>query len=312
MDWVKVYSFDNLYQAEFIKDLLEEQGINAVIVNNRDSMLLIGDIDLYVQKGLEEKANELIEEYYGLTMIDSFIMEKPIRRYQDFIESKGISTVFKDRENPRLGFKSFELFVRNEDTDKVRPYLNADNIDGWKSVAICHREPQIRYRCLMLEDKGIETMVLKIKDASYKLQDIFLLVPDKDALLAKEMLNKLDGWLPVADFEQLHKAEIREDLLTNNGIPVIIKQDGGNFKLYVPEQDKKSAIDLILSQKKWIKLSTYNSLVEAQADQMKLQEAGINAAIVTMKDSMFLIGGYDLYVSDDNVQQALKILGTEE
>ncbi len=312
MDWVKVQTFDNLYQAEFIKDLLQEQGINAVIVNNRDSMLLIGDIELYVQKGLEEEANDLIEQYYGLTMIDSFIMEKPVRNYQAFVESKGISTVFKEREDPRFGLKAFELFVHNEDVDKVRPYIDPENIEGWQTVAICHREQQIRYRCMVLEEKDIETMVLKIKDVNYKLQDIYLLVPEKDVLLAKEILNKLEGWLPVAEFEQIHKAEIREELLTNNGIPVIIKQEGGNFKLYVPEKDKDTATDLILAHKKWLKLRTYNSLVEAQADQTKLLEAGINASIVTMKDSMFLIGGYDLYVSDDHAQQALKVLGAED
>ncbi len=312
MDWVKIKTFDNLYQAEFLKDILLEQGVNAVIVNNRDSMLLIGDIELYVPKDMEDQANAIIEEYYGLTMIDSFIMEKPVRNYQDFIESKGIETIFKEREDLRFGLKTFELFVRNEDIDKVRPYLDPDNIQGWRTVAICHREQQIRYRCILLEEKEIDTMVLKIKDMNYKLQDIYLFARDKDFLLAKEVLNKLEGWQPVAEFDQIHKSEIREELLTNKGIPVIIKQEGGNFKLYVPEREKDMALELILSHKKWMKLRTYNSLVEAQSDQNKLLENGINASIVTMKDSMFLIGGYDLYVSDDDVQDALKILGTEE
>ena len=312
MDWVKIKSFDSLYQAEFLKDILQEQGIGAVIVNNRDSMLLIGDIELYVQKGMEDQANAIIEEYYGLTMIDSFILEKPVRNYQHYIEDKGIRTVFKEREDTRFGYKTFELFVSNEDVDKVRPYLDPDNIEGWHTVAICHREQQIRYRCILLEEREIDTMVIKIKDINYKLQDIYLLTPEKDSLLAKEILNKLEGWLPVAEFDQIHKAEIREELLTNNGIPVIIKQEGGNFKLYVPEADKNTAVDLILAHKKWIKVRTYNSLVEAQADQNRLLEQGINASIVTMKDSMFLIGGYDLYVSDDKVQDALKILSPEE
>ena len=305
-------SFDSLYQAEFLKEILMEQGINAVIVNNRDSMLLIGDIELYVQKGMEEQANAIIEEYYGLTMIDSFILERPVSNYQKFIEGKGIETIFKEREEPYTGIRFYELFVSNDDVDRVRPYIDPEKIEGWRSVAICHREQQVRYRCMFLENRDIDQMVLKVKDMNYKLQDIYLLVPQRDYLFAKEALNKLEGWEPVADFEQVHKAQIREELLSNSGIPVIIKQQGGIFKLFVPEHDKGAAIDLIMSHKKWIKVRTYGSVVEAQADQAKLSEKGIDASLVTMKDSMFLIGGYDLYVSDNDVQKALELLSPEE
>ncbi len=311
MDWVKIKSFDNLYQAEFLKEILQEQGINAVVVNNRDSMLLIGEIELYVPENAEKKALELINEYYGLTKINSFIVEKPLLEYKKFVESKGIKTILKERIDPRFTFKNFELFVKNEDIDKARPYLDPANIEGWTTVAVCHRVQQTRYRVILLEERNIDTMVIKRKDADYKLQDIYLLVKASDSLAAKEILNRLEGWVSIVEFEQMHKAEIREELLTGNGIPVIIKQMDGKFKLFVPEKDRHEAEDLLLAHKKWIKLRTYSSLVEAQADQAKLQENAIPSSIVTLKDSMFLIGGYDLYVDEDQAQQALKVLNPE-
>ena len=308
MDWIKIKSFDNLYQAEFLKELLNEQGINAVIVNNRDSMLLIGDIELYVHPEKKEQAEALINEYYGLTMIDSFILEKPVRNYQEFVEGKGIETIFKIREDNYFGFTNYELFVRNEDISKVRPFLSADNIEGWQTVALCYRDIQIYLRCKILEENNIDTLVLKVKDINYKLIDINLMVKEKDYLQAKDVLNKMQDWAVVGEFENIDKAEIREQFLFNKGIETMIKQENGKFKLYVREKDKDKAIDLILSHKKVVKLRTYNSLIDAQADQNKLKDYDINASIVQVKDSMFLLGGYDLYVNDDLAQKALKII----
>ncbi len=312
MDWIKIKTFDNLYEAEFYKELLEEQNVQAVVLNKRDSLYLLGEIELYVPSDLEKKALAIIDEFYGLTKINSFILEPPIRNYQKFVESKGIETIYKEREDNRFVLKNYELYVKNEDVEKVKPYLDPENIDGWKTVSICNHVRQIRHRVVLLEEYDIETMVIKRKDADYKLHEVFMLVPEKDHAKAKEIVTTLPGWVRIAEYEKRHRAEIREELLANNGIPAIICQKTGNFQLFVPEKDKEAAQKLINLHKKWIKIRTYNSLIDAQADQAKLAENNIDASIVTLKDSMFLIGGYELFVDEDEAQKAIKILSEEE
>lgn len=47
-NWTKIYSTGKLYQAELLKGLLEENNIEAVIINKQDSAYLFGEMELYV------------------------------------------------------------------------------------------------------------------------------------------------------------------------------------------------------------------------------------------------------------------------
>lgn len=47
-EWVLVYSTDQMYKALFMKEKLFDENIEAVIVNKRDSLYAIGEIELYV------------------------------------------------------------------------------------------------------------------------------------------------------------------------------------------------------------------------------------------------------------------------
>ncbi len=309
MDWVKIESFDNLYNAEFYKSLLEEQGIKAIILNKKDSMYLIGEIELYVPADSEKKAINIIQQFYGLTKINSFILEKPILEHKKYIEEHtNINIIFKTREDPRYQFKNFELFVKNNDLKKVLPFLDPYKIENWNVVSICHHVRQTYLRVKLLDQHDISSMVIKHKDVNFKLQEIFLLVPSSKENKAKEILNKLPGWERIDTFDKRHIAEIREELLSNKGISSIIKQVGGHFELYVPAKDKEQALKLITAHKRWLKINTYESLIDAQADQIFLLDNGIDASIVSLKDDMFLIGGYDLYVDEDNLEKAVILL----
>ncbi len=312
MDWKKIKTFDTLFQAQLIREILEEQGIHAVVLNNRDSMFLIGDIELYVPEKQEKKALAIIDEFYGLTKINSFILEKPILNYKNFVENKGISTILKQRQDPNFVLSNFELYVKNEDFEKVKPYLDPKNIDGWKQVSVCKHVRQTQFRVQLLDEHQIDTMVVKRKDADYKLAEIYLLVQVNDYINAQNILDKLEGWTQIAEYDKRHRAEIREELLAKNGIAAIIKENSGKYVLFVKRQDKEKAVNLLNIHKKWIKLRTYSSLIDAQADQIILQKHQIPASIVTLKDSMFLIGGYELYVDEDKIEDALKLLSEAE
>lgn len=46
--WTKIYSSGKMYQVEILKGLLEENNIEAYIMNKQDSAYLFGELELYV------------------------------------------------------------------------------------------------------------------------------------------------------------------------------------------------------------------------------------------------------------------------
>ena len=61
--WEQVFLSGQLYKAEIAKSLLENNGINSVILNQVDSVYKIfGNIELYVLEEDEQKALEILKE----------------------------------------------------------------------------------------------------------------------------------------------------------------------------------------------------------------------------------------------------------
>tara|TARA_B100000242_G_C43043254_1_gene486803 strand:+ start:1943 stop:2128 length:186 start_codon:yes stop_codon:yes gene_type:complete len=59
---IKVYSSNNPNQAIIIKQMLEENGINVVLLNKQDSSyLMFGPIELYVHEEEIIQAKKLLE-----------------------------------------------------------------------------------------------------------------------------------------------------------------------------------------------------------------------------------------------------------
>jgi uncharacterized protein len=62
-DWVNVYSTNNVSEAEIIKGKLENEGINSVIVNKRDSSYVVfGPVEVFVNPEDSTKAKEIISK----------------------------------------------------------------------------------------------------------------------------------------------------------------------------------------------------------------------------------------------------------
>lgn len=59
---VLLYASDKLYQAELVRDLLAENGIESELLNKIDSLFLIGEAEVYVDPEDEERAKHLISE----------------------------------------------------------------------------------------------------------------------------------------------------------------------------------------------------------------------------------------------------------
>ncbi|MDD2279692.1 MAG: DUF2007 domain-containing protein [Bacteroidales bacterium] len=62
-NWSLVFTTDKPFHAEIIKQMLVSNGIEAVVLNKRDSSYpSIGEAEVFVTPGDETKATKLIEE----------------------------------------------------------------------------------------------------------------------------------------------------------------------------------------------------------------------------------------------------------
>ena len=50
-DWVVIFETGQLYRAELVKSLLNDNNVEAVILNQKDSSFKIGAIEVMVNKG---------------------------------------------------------------------------------------------------------------------------------------------------------------------------------------------------------------------------------------------------------------------
>ena len=59
-EFALVYTASRNYQALLVKGLLEENGIEASVINKQDSELIIGFAEVYVKREDKEKALQII------------------------------------------------------------------------------------------------------------------------------------------------------------------------------------------------------------------------------------------------------------
>jgi hypothetical protein len=61
--WKKIYFSGDQFKVLIAHDLLEENGINSVIMNQKDSSYTsFGDIELYIEEQDEEEALRILEQ----------------------------------------------------------------------------------------------------------------------------------------------------------------------------------------------------------------------------------------------------------
>lgn len=60
--WVKVYKNDNLYRAEIVKAVLEDNGLQAVLVDKKDRIYHLGYYEVHVGADDVLKAIKIITD----------------------------------------------------------------------------------------------------------------------------------------------------------------------------------------------------------------------------------------------------------
>lgn len=61
-DWELIFSTGKLYLAEMVKDILEDNDMDVVLLDKQDSFYLFGDIELYVKPDNVIRAKFLIKD----------------------------------------------------------------------------------------------------------------------------------------------------------------------------------------------------------------------------------------------------------
>ncbi|MBE8721530.1 putative signal transducing protein [Sphingobacterium pedocola] len=61
--WIKIKSYNNVIESEIVKQMLEQHGVEAVLLNKQDSSYLFGKIELYVPQEHVQQAEVLIGDY---------------------------------------------------------------------------------------------------------------------------------------------------------------------------------------------------------------------------------------------------------
>ncbi|MBD1424123.1 putative signal transducing protein [Sphingobacterium arenae] len=60
--WIKIQTYTDAIRGEIDKQMLEENGIPAVLLNKQDSSFMFGKIDLFVNEKDVGQAQRLIQE----------------------------------------------------------------------------------------------------------------------------------------------------------------------------------------------------------------------------------------------------------
>lgn len=306
-EWIKIYSFESQYQAEMTKEILEQNGVNAVIINAKDSLFLIGEYELYVNKLNEKKAIAIIDEFKGLTKIDSFIMRGPIERLKDVLEANDITAVIKVCRNPRYVLDNYELYVENQDVKRVVPFLTGEQLTGWTLVKTCSRTTQTRFRVEVLNQLHIPSIVIKKRDAKYMKTDINIYVQNEDLDKATQALQQLKGWAKADTVKTIENAELIEKQLGKKGIRSIIEHTAGEYTIYVEGPNLDNAKDTINEKKSWKLLETFIDSVEASYAAGLLENSGIEAMTIHHNDVELMVN-VDLYVEEFQLDHAAEIL----
>ncbi len=307
-NWVKIQTFERFHQAELRKSILNQNDINAVILDEKDSLFLLGNIDLYVEKNNEKKARALIDDFDGLTKINSFVDLKPVLLFQKVLQNTGIKTILKRKESQKYILDNYELYVENKDVEKTIPYLTGKELKDWSRVLICNKVRQTKYYVDLLAENLINTIVIKKKDSDYHLETISIYVKNDDSDKAKKYISELKNYKLFKEFDSLSKIEKAEELLFSKKIKALIKKDNGKIQLFVKENDIETANKYLAENKEWVVLKTYSDIANALFHKSILEEAGIPSVIINDKDTTFLLGEIELYTEKDYLKKAQNLI----
>ncbi|RAJ85403.1 putative signal transducing protein [Chitinophaga dinghuensis] len=77
--WVKVFASDRPYETEIVKGMLQENGIDAVILNRQSSsytFTIPGQVELYVPEAQADSAKNLVTQHNNAPTGDPYELDE--------------------------------------------------------------------------------------------------------------------------------------------------------------------------------------------------------------------------------------------
>ncbi len=307
-NWVKIQSFSRIHQAELRKDILEQNDIKAVIVNEKDSLFLLGEIELYVEAFNEKKAKALIDEFQGFTKINSFIDMKPILLFQKVLKDNGIKTMIRREVNERYTIDNFELYIENDKIEQVVPYLTGEKLIGMKKVLTCTKVRFAKYFVDLLSANSIDSIIIKKKDSDFHLEEIHIYVDEKYVIKAQELFKELKGLTLFKSSTGLSDIEKDEEILFKKSIKALIQKSGTKYQLFVETEKLDKANEVLNAEREWVRIGSFPNLTNALYYKSVLDLEGIPCIVFNDLDSTFLLGDVDLMVDKKYESKATEII----
>ncbi len=306
--WSKIQSFSRIYQAELCKDILDKNNISSAIINAKDSLFLMGEIELYVKNENEAHAKALIDEFNGLIKINSFVGYKQIELFNNILLDNDIEAFIVETKNSKYILENYEQYIKNEDIEKIVPFLTGEKLLGWKKIETCTRVNQTKYRTDILDERNINSIVIKRKNSEFHLEEIDIYVEEQNSEKAITLFDELYGWIKIASYNESYRGDITVELLNDNNIKALQKRHAAFYEIYVEYNTKEAAIDIVNRNKEWLMLHVFDSLYKAEFYKDLLKNNSISSIIVNEKDSMFLIGEIEMYVEKSNLEKAKSLI----
>lgn len=312
--WTKLNTFNTSYQAELRQTILEENDVRAVVIIKKDSMFLWGEVELWVENNSVEKARALIDEFIGFSLVLSLGVLQPVKNLQKILEEAGIPTILMTRQQFAYLLDNYALYVKNDLAQEA--FNKREQPDGWLHIASFDQALQAELRVQILQDAGIQSLITKKRDSEFHVEEIKLFVKEEKESEAELVLTELKGWQELASYPVLHRAQIRVALLAQNGIPALIvawkdedkQEEQLSYSLYAMSENVQQAEEIIKAQSNWLAVNVYPDIYNAQLAQGRLRDQNIEANIVNLKDSSFLLGEIRLYVDEADIDLAKEIL----
>ncbi len=308
-EYAKIDSFKNLYNAELYKEILMNNDINAFILNKRDCFAFSGEIELYTNLDDEKKAKQILAEFQGLTKINSFVELRPILLFQKILQANGIKTKIKTKENDKYIMSNYELYVENEDFEKVIPFLNGEKLEGWDKIKSFKNTRQAQQHIKLLEQEKIDVITIKKRDSNLHLIEIQVYVKSENKEISKNILKELKGYVVLRSSDNYTKLEVDAKNLIKENIIALIRENNSSFELLIKETENyKKADQILINREEWVKVKSFNDVPQTIYTQLILNQNDINSVILNEKASNFLIGNVELYVEKNNYDKAMEII----
>jgi hypothetical protein len=314
--WKKIETFNRPFQAELRKSFLEQNDIPVMLMNENDSQLFLGEIDLYVEEHHAEKAQNIIQEFHGWSKLHSFIREKPVLFLKNILDTNQVRNLMITETDQYSEAVDYQLWVKHKDLQKAVELTTG--LEDWGYISTFGTAQQAAYRVDILEANGIEAIVYRISDSNFEVNEYNLFVKNDCVVLARKLTDELAGWKKIKTCKDFERAEYIAKLLEHKAFKTIVLREKNietgkrYYDIYVEQEQSQKAHNVIENNSKWTIVASYETAIEALIKKELLLSANIESFIINQKDSAFLMGEIDLYVEEAYAGEACELLTNSE